>query len=301
MTGMGSAMVTGRKNIAKTGGCGKAFLYSFAFALVVIGGRAEGGFEKQRQGARAAGMGFACTALQGDAWALYFNPALIGASTSRVSAYVSPSPFGLSALTSCGVVIDLPMGRWASAAGLSTFGGELYRETSVTLGCALRSAPDVRIGVALDYHMLSIARYGQAGLLAFDLGVGVDVGDRVTVGASAFHVNQPRIGEFLGERLPLVLAAGVSARLVDSVLVVSADLQKNVSAQPAIRAGVEWRPSPFLVLRAGAGSMPESVSAGADICWGGVSLQYAVSLHPDLGWTHMSAVTINVSSLGLLP
>jgi hypothetical protein len=87
-----------------------------------------------------------------------------------------------------------------------------------------------------------------------------------------------------GESLPFVLAVG--AAWTTERLRVVCDLEKDARYPVTVRAGIEFLPMDPLALRIGAVNAPASFAAGMGVLLASVEAQYAVSIHPDLGWTH---------------
>jgi hypothetical protein len=288
------------KNIAKRLARGKAIFLAVGFFHFLGSAFMNAGFEKQRQWGRAAALSFAVTALPGDVWALYSNPALAAEARQGGGVYFAPSPFGLSALAQGGAVYNHPLSALNLSAGLNSFGNGLYHEISASAACAGRPAEGLMLGAVLNYHQLAIVGYGNSGVLGLDVGAAARVGESVMIGAAAFHVNQPRFGRTLKERLPIVLAVGASC-VLDSAVILAADIRRDARSQFCLRVGLEWRALAFLALRVGTGSDPESFSAGVGITWRGAAFHYAAALHPDLGMTHTISLTANISSVAELP
>ncbi len=288
------------KNIAKRLARGKAILLAVGFFHFLGFASMNAGFEKQRHGGRAAALSFAVTALPGDAWALYSNPALVAEARKGGGVYFAPSPFGLSALAQGGAVYNHRLSAFNLAAGLNSFGNGLYHEISASAACAGSAAEGLMLGVVFNYHQLAIVGYGNSGSLGLDIGAAASIGENVMIGAAAFHVNQPRFGRTLKERLPIILAVGASC-VLDSAVTLATDVRKDALSQFCLRVGLEWRVLSFLALRAGTSSAPESFSAGVGVFWRGAAFHYAAALHPDLGMTHTVSLTADISSIAELP
>jgi hypothetical protein len=283
------------KKSMPTGKAGFALLFLALFALTATGVRA--GFEKQQQGSRGVALGNAGTALTGNTWSAFYNPALLAKLGRSVGAGYSPAPFGLKELASAAGEYNEPFSFGTLAASVQSYGFELYRETIVALSFAHSFDENLHVGATVNYMSLSLGKYGSDGFFSVDAGAAVSLPGDVTLGAFVTNINQPRIGVNLRERLPLVASIGAAWKPAEGLTVCS-DVQKDIAYPLNLRVGVEYEPVSFIALRAGANTEPGRFSCGVGIKHAGVELDYSFWSHPDLGGTHGVSVSYVFAEAG---
>lgn len=283
-------MIISKINIEKGVWLGKErCLFPLILCIVIVAATpARAGFEKSLITARTVGMGGAGIALKGGALSLLYNPANAAITHQRdMMVSYSPAPFGMTelAIGSAVMVEQTSFGTFGLMA--MTRGFELYRE--VGFGVSFADRFDVmRYGATLNYYSLSIERYGSSGVLSIDLGIALDLTDKLSLGASVVNANQPRIGE-VDERLPTIFSLGACYLASEDLIIVS-DMRHDSRFDPALHFGVEYSPLDFLHLRIGNSTEPSQFTFGFGVEYERVSFDYALMTHADLGESHLLSI-----------
>ncbi len=312
------------KKISKSFSHGKAVAAALlALVLAIVPGQSRaGGFEPSRHGAANLAMGSAVTAMPGNLWAAYYNPACLqsrfpqgispqGMSSQGMSpqgmsspggflqgrpwagaVFYTPSPLGFRELASGGATIRYGWKTGAAAASLYTSGFSLYRESSLSVSAAWQPQASVRIGLTSHYYNIAIERYGSVAVIGIDAGVLLTLGDGWTAAAAVMNLNQPKVGSVIRERLPISISIGLACRPSAKLLLV-ADVQRNHRYPLNARIGLEYAVADFLLLRSGAISEPGRFTAGIGIRYGGIRVNYAFLTHADLEGTHVFGIEIH--------
>ena len=236
-------------------------------------------------GARAAALGGAATALEGDAWG-EANPATWATLPGRAVSFFATEAFGLDALRLGAAQYVEPTSLGAFAVGVRTFGFEAYRETRGALGYARGFAFDsvrtLAVGVSARYEQLAIEGFGSTGAVALSVGWLARVLPDVLVGFHATNLNR---AELAGrEALPRTFALGAAYRPVPALQVLL-DAYKDIDFPVSIRGGLEVLPVPALALRVGITTQPARFTAGAGVRLGRIAADVAAERHEALGWT----------------
>lgn len=87
-------------------------------------------------------------------------------------------------------------------------------------------------------------------------------------------------------------AVGVGIEVLPTVTVV-ADVQKEANLPTGAGIGLVFRAHPALVLRTGAGSRPERLTAGFGVQKGELAVDYAALWHTVLGLSHRASITFS--------
>ncbi|HEY6192502.1 MAG TPA: hypothetical protein VI215_09300 [Bacteroidota bacterium] len=241
-------------------------------------------------GSRAAALGGACTAVGGDIWSIAFNPGGLSLlERYQVSFFYSPSPFGIRELSTkeCAAGIRSPFGVFGIAA--RAFGYRLYREVSGTISYAT-SIPRAGFGVALNYHSVNITRYGSAAALAVDAGALIEGPAGLRFGLSVKNATAATLG-VSREPLPQVYSIGLSCAPAEELLL-AADFRKESGYEASPRIGLEYRIAGAIAIRMGIPDAVSEFAGGLGVGYGPLQLDYALTVHQELGWTHDVTLTV---------
>lgn len=224
------------------------------------------------------------SAVFGDVWSLYHNPAgLVSVDHFQSALFFIPQQFGLSELRTISFAAAFPLASIAFGAGADQFGFDLYKETTTSLALGKEIARSVSAGVVLRYQRLSIRGYGSTGTFLIDAGVGAKPLEEWTVGFIATNVAGERIGA-RKERLPRTVALGTGYIPFRDFLF-TLEVEKDVRYPASIKVGVEQKVFECAALRCGIATRPDVVSVGFGLEFGDLLFGYATSGHPELGWT----------------
>ena len=239
-------------------------------------------------GSRNIAMGEAHTALVGDDWAVFHNPAMIQPDDLTIGVFAIRY-FGLKEIQDHAAVFSLPLGsiipvkplQNALSAGIHTYGFELYRETNIRLGWSV-SLSRVQTGVVVNYTHLRIEGYGSRGHPVINTGLGIHATSQLTAGVRVSNLLLTEIGNSQAGVFPAEIAGGISWD-THHRLVLSADIVKDVLFPVSLRTGFEAEPITGFFLRGGWISDPFIWTAGTGIELSGFLINMAVQQHHVLG------------------
>ncbi len=270
----------------------------FAVTLLVSGS-ALALFDDLPVSPRARALGEATITTMDDAWAYYYNPAMltlvgfpqVGATTAR------PNGLDFNRLTSVAAAAPLRGGRGTMAFGWRRYAVEfrdvdLVSENTLSVGHGFRLLQDASTTVALGwtlnlYHADMASTVGPAGdgtngidpgnawAVGLDIGALVGVYERTRVGFFTHNLNSPEIGDD-GEELPRQFAVGVSYEPYPGV-VSAFDVRTGIDEDFRYMGGVEFEVVPQLELRAGVETDPNKVTGGFGVHLPFLTLDYGFS------------------------
>ncbi len=248
------------------------------------------GFEHREVGARSRALGGAYIGLANDVWAMKYNAGGLSQLTmNEVSCYYSPQPFGLSELSFGAVAVGLPTNLGVVGLSASKYGFDLYKELAVSVSFA-RQIADVGIGISLSYYSVSILNYGSAGTIGIDVGVYIPIISQLTTGLAISNINAPAIGT-AREKLPQMFSVGVVYSTLQSLNIV-VDYRKETGYDASPKIGFEYWVMESVALRGGMADEPSQSSGGVGFKYAFVQMDYALSRHQDLGWSHQASITL---------
>lgn len=223
-------------------------------------------------GARAISLGQATTALPGNTWSVFENPAMIS-DQQRIVSFFGSRYYGLSELTDVAAVVAYPTSIGVIGGGAHRYGNDLFNETRVRLSYK-NSYQNFQYGAALNYTNISIGQgtssidYGSYGALGIDVGLAARMIDGLWIGAKATNVNQGQYGEVelqdggtFAEEVPRNLSIGFSYQL-SGVALFTTDVIKDVNFPISYRGGIEVDVIKNMKARAGITTAPQTFSCG---------------------------------------
>jgi len=251
----------------------------------------EGG--ENRKGVRSTALGFAGTVLPGDAWAVIHNPAVLSLKPeTRISAYMTPSLFGLRELRTVAFCGTFTLAGRTASAFIEQFGFDLYREFNGIVGFGSSIGTGLSGGVALEWRRVAIKGYGASDALIITAGCVVDLSRDIYLGFLGHNIFGATIG-IERQRLAQTAAMGVSYKPLPSILIVL-EAEKDVRFSLTMKAGLEIQAFENLVLRSGIEQNPDFVTTGFSVYYGSAEFGYAAFVHSQLGWTHQIEISVRL-------
>lgn len=190
------------------------------------------------------------------------NPSSIATLPNIQSFVFIDQRFGLKELSSYSAAIAIPLSSGSFGLSLNRFGYNLYNENLISLSYARQLFTNLSIGGSVEYNYFSIPEYGSKGQIGFQLGINSTISSSTTLYFSIKNPNRPLINET--DRLPSFFNLGATYS-PSKQLVLRAELNKTLDFKEDIRFGVEYFPSPKVVIRAGGHTYPAQFSFGFGI------------------------------------
>lgn len=267
-------------------------LIVWALAMFVTFEFAIAGFERSIQPPRILGTAMS-SLFNGDPESILLNPSSAGSLHSfHSSVFSSPSPFEIPQLASAGVIAAAPSGSFGLAVAVTSTGFSLYKEFTATTTAAMVLSEDFAVGCNVNFNRLSIARYGSAWILGFDIGATVEISDGIHWGFSILNINRPTLGG-MKDQLPQTYITGAAFELLPSASL-SMTLMKDLRYPLSEAVGVEFSPHELLTLRFGVSSEPSRYFAGVGLHVGSIEADYSIATHTELGLTHSFEISFEL-------
>lgn len=252
-------------------------------------------FSSARAGFERAGLGPASSALGGTYFdpepeAVFYNPALLGLLSKKELGFCHQRLFGLDELSSSQAAAAFQIRDLHAGTGFYSFGKSgYYFENGLWFSV---SFPISRFTLGGSLKGLLVS-YG--GNYSSDQAAGADLSllagmNRVRIGAVI--QNLPLTPGRKNSILPPVLfTLGASAQAAEKVdLFASGATQKD--GKEGLSFGQEYRPAPYLALRAGFRTAPARYSFGFGALYKPFQFNYSYTSHPELGAENSFGVRI---------
>ena len=252
--------------------------------LVLLPSSSFAAFEFQPIGAHTSGTGDAGVALAAGAAGAYWNPAALtwGKRLSLFGMY--DRAFGIAELATHAFSAGLRIGRHGLGVRYTGFGFALYKEQVLGLAYGLRVFQQLSLGLGIRALQLSTAGMPTQHWVVFDAGIKLQMRENVFLGAAIWNAGGSHTS-LLGQGGTVGMGIVAMPRVV-----LVADIQKEANFPTGAGIGIMYHIHPQLVLRTGAGSRPERLSAGFGLQKNGFAIDYAAVWHTVLGITHRASV-----------
>ncbi len=258
-----------------------------ACCLLIIGSQASA-YAQWTMGGRSVAMAKAHSALPSDLWAVFHNPAALHPEEAAFG-FFAIRYYGLRELEDHAATLSYPLQRLFApeklsatlAAGVHTYGFDLYRRTQSRIGMALH-LDRFSIGLAANYAHLQIKGYGSRGSPLFDAGIIANLSESFRVGYRLTNVFNTGNEGAEADIHPAEMSGGVSWKAITGLLI-AADVVKDLLHPASLRTGTEISLPGGLYLRGGWTSLPFTWSAGAGIKVYRLCGNFAVQRHEVLG------------------
>lgn len=262
---------------------------AFLFWYMVLASSSAQVFMRPFENAAAMGMGGATLALPVLSAGIP-NEGQLGLGTRLGFWGGSALPYGIEGWQSAHFQGIAGIGKYGGA-GLSIdhSGTEEYREQRFRLSYGRRLAEAFYLGGSADVLRSSAQEYGSLTMATFGLSVLARALPKVWVGARIQNPFQQKIGEDL---IPTVLKIGAAWK-ASELFLLSFETEKDLQRKAMVKAGMEYRPIPLLVIRAGMRSNEVTRMAfGAGLkLSNNLSIDLSSEWHPSLGLTPAAMVS----------
>jgi hypothetical protein len=263
--------------------------------------------------------GQAMTAVVDDAWAYYYNPAMLSHMDLMHGGVSTARPYGLDFNRQTTLAISAPLqGKLGGVAfgwrhySVENGGTDLSTENTLSLAHGFKLFEDASTSAAIGwtlnlYHVSFAPSIGSGdGSDGQDLGgdwtTGIDVGavvtvyDRTWVGFFTHNLNTPEIG-IDGEELQRLVSLGLGYEPYPGV-VTAFDVRNGLNEKVRIHGGVEFEIVPEFELRFGMETEPAKVTGGFGVNFPFVSVDYGFSSGGGtLDATHQFGLTTSLDIL----
>ncbi|MFA3781674.1 hypothetical protein ABRY23_01260 [Melioribacteraceae bacterium 4301-Me] len=258
-------------------------LFVFLFSVKI--------FSQIKPGARQIALAHSDVALSNDVFSIFNNPA--GAAelpNFQIGVYYSPSPFELKELANGFSSITEPLKFGVLSAGFMFYGYELYKENKLSFSFSKKLFENFLAGLTINYHSLSIAKYGTAKSFSLNIGTIAKITKNFQAG---FYIENITKSTFANQpnQIPTNLWVGAMYIPIQPIKLFFA-LQKDIDYDPSFRFGIEYEIIDYLLLRSGFNNYPSTYNLGIGIVWKFLEFDYALFTHQDLGLTHQGGLVI---------
>ena len=245
-------------------------------------------------GARAKGMSDISVAIP-DFWSMYSNQAAMPFYGKMGGGIYYDNRYLLkeTSTSALGFAFPLKNGSDVFAANMCHYGGGDFGEMQIGFAYSKSFASVFSFGLQFDYLLdyFKDETYGKRSGFTFETGIYGQVNKYFSLG---FHVYNPARLKMMTynnivEYIPTILRLGFVYTLPKKCII-GVDIEKNLETKMQYHIGVEYVFSSFFILRGGLRLPDFSFSVGVGTQFKGLSIDFASSFHPYLGYSPQIAI-----------
>ncbi len=234
-------------------------------------------------GARSWGLGNASVTLT-DKWSVFNNVGGLSGVKQRSVMSSFSSYYNVPGLQVLALGAVYPLRHLHVGLSIQRFGDELYNEHLVGVALGHRIG-NVSLGAKINYVQIAVRDLGSRSTVTLELGGVVQLLPELSFGVHLYNPTQARLADYQDERVPTTMKAGLSYR-PSKTLLLTAEVEKDVDFPAAFKVGVEYEIVKKLYLRTGISSKPLVNHFGVGWLVKNLTVDYALSTHPQLGFSH---------------
>ncbi len=260
----------------------KLFLIGFSVWVATFA-YSQNGTEVLPKGARSMGLGNANVTI-GDAWSVFNNIGGLGLVEGNQGFAGYDHRLGLTELTTIAAGMSFTGDRGNIGFGVSSFGGDLFNQQNIGIGIA-RKLGLASLGVKINYFQTNIEGFGRSATPLLELGGVAEVLPQLVFGAHIYNLTRAKLSKVSQDHLPMVVKTGISYRPA-SFLMVNVEAEKEMLLDPQVKIGLEYGILEKLWARTGINTQPNNLFFGIGFRPKNFIVDYALSQHLQLGFTH---------------
>lgn len=249
-------------------------------------------FEHYPTNPAAVGSGLLNVNIYANAIGVFSDPVSVTAFKKRNFAISSGKRFGLNLLRHHSTAIAQPIKKGFIAVGASFFGDKLYGETIWCLAMGRKLSDKLNIGMGLMIYDLQIKNYGNASSLGINVGWRMELNESLHWRGIWRNINGPTIGKSKDEIPQVIVSALVYNPRPKTTIVM--EWEQDTSYKSRLKFGGEFKLFPWVVIHTGHASSPNQTTAGLEIFYKQLNINYAVSSHSHLDLSHWFGVGLTI-------
>ncbi len=188
------------------------------------------------------------------------------------------------------VVIAYPFKKNVFGLSFQSYGFSAYNEQRIGLAYAKSFGNSIYASLNFNYHQVKISQYGSAQAFSIEAGLQYQATEKLLIGAHIANPNKGMYQDGVDATIPVISEFGVAYRFTDKFQANTAVVKALNSAADA-RFGIEYNLAEWLVLRGGFATNPIRQYSGFGFTYNQFTLDFAVSSHPNLGYSPQMALT----------
>jgi len=249
--------------------------------------------ENHLAGARSDAMGKSSVALI-DIWGGYHNQAILAKLKNKSFGAYYENRFETKELSTKAFHFNYPTKQGSFSLTYNQFGFNLYKESKIGLAYSRALGKHFWAGLQFDQIRKELNQtYGSQNKYTFEAGLLAEIFTNFHLGFHIFNPSQINFSTWdYEDKIPCIIRFGFSWKLSNQTII-TFETEKDLDYDIRTKAGMEYKISERIFLRAGVYNHPNSASLGMGFSFQLLKANISFSRHPVLGYT--PSVDVNIS------
>lgn len=245
-------------------------------------------------GARQAAMGNTGVVLT-DLWAINHNQAGLAELPGLAAGISYEQRYLISNMGLKAGAFVIPTKTGVFGLSISSFGYSLYSQNKAGIAYARSFGKIISVGLQLNYLNSRLGEnYGSKSTVVGEIGIMAKLIKGLSIGAHIYNPSRSKLADYDNERIPTIMTFGAAYKFSDKALL-NAEVEKDLQLKPVLKGGMEYHIIKQLYLRAGISTNPTQSCFGFGVDIAGFKLDFASSIHPQLGITPHISISYQVN------
>ncbi|MDB5191931.1 MAG: hypothetical protein JWQ96_1494 [Segetibacter sp.] len=192
--------------------------------------------------------------------------------------------FLLDELNQYSAIIALPTTTGTFAIQGDYFGSTHYNESQVGIAYGRKITERIDVGVKFNYLTTTVAGYGDASAINFEVGTILHLTDNLHAGIHVYNPLSSKLGKTGTEKIPSIYRIGLGYEVSDRVFLCT-EIVKQEDQPVGVNAGFHYSLHEKFFLRGGIATATNNSYAGVGLNLNVFRIDLTASYHPQLGFT----------------
>lgn len=243
-------------------------------------------------GARTSALGNTSSIIS-DEWSLLNNVGGLSKVKEISTAFAVEMKPALPESSRMAAIFSTPLKKGAMGVGIFKFGDNMYSEQILTAGYS-NQLGIASLGIKFNYIQYKAEGFGTKSALSISAGGIAEITPQLSIGAHIQNINQPNLAN--GEKLPTRIAAGLSFKPTEQVLLVT-EVEKDLTYDPIVKAGIEYCIHKKVFARTGFNLHPEAAFFGIGFKGWRLKFDYAIQYTNSLNFAHQASACYRIEKI----
>jgi len=219
-----------------------------------------------------------------DVFSFTKNQASLSRTKNVTAGFYAEKRFMLQELKAFSAAVGFPCWQGGAGIAIDYTGFANYSESHTGLAYGKSLGAKIDLGVQFNYNRISVAGYGSAAAINFEIGAIFHLTDKINAGC---HIYNPVGGKFSnspGEKLSSIYSFGTGYETSEK-LYVGAEIIKEENQTVDFNVSIHYAFEKQFFIRGGISSAVGNYFAGAGLLWKNIRLDMAADWHPKVGLT----------------
>lgn len=221
---------------------------------------------------------------------IYSNQAGLAETENIVLSIFSENKYLIQGWYQNNISAAIPIKSSVIGIGANYDGMHTYSNKSLAVSYSGKVSNEIAFGMLLKRATNFIQDYGSIHYYNFEFGILAELAPEFNLGIHLFNpFGSISISDNIYQQKS-IFRLGLAYQ-VDKILLLAADIDKQIQNQPNIKLGLEYHPANPIYIRIGINTYPFNFYSGLGLQWKSFQWDVAMSFHPVLGYSPSASLS----------